>query len=493
MADTTHAPSSPAASSSPTWRRRLAVILIVVGAVLSPLAVDALWIKRTVLETDQFVAQLGPLADDADIQAFASERIADDLTQAADLQTRLGEALPEDLQFLDGALATAGDQLITEATSAVIASDQFSTLWREALRVSHEQVIAVLTGDTDVVKVDNGTVMLDLSSLRDSVRDRISDTGLARFLPAESDDPLTITLYQSDALATAQQFVKLLEVLGFVLPVLVLALFGAGIALALDRRQAVFRVGLGLTIAMALHLIALMVGRSFYLDSVIPTLPEAAASSLYDILVTFPRVGTRAALLAGILLMIGAAVFGPSALAAAHPGGHRRRRRSSGWNRGQGRVGRTRDQLLRSLPDGVRHRGAGHRRARPLLLRPRHAGAPPGPLVVDVARPRRRAHLGGGRGAGRSVAGPGIRSLGYHHHHRAPRSTGRWFLRCADRRGLVRRLGIPVPPVDRVGGDRRGRFASRDDRAARGRRRPSRTRRPPKPPSSRATTSPRAG
>ena len=108
----------------------------------------------------------------------------------------------------------------------------------------------------------------------------------------------------------------MLEVLGFVLPLLVVVLLGAAIALALDRRQAVFRVGLGLTIAMVVHLIALLVGRSFYLDSIIPTLPEPAAASIYDLLVTFPRVGTRAVLLAGILLMIGAAVFGPTQLAA---------------------------------------------------------------------------------------------------------------------------------------------------------------------------------
>ncbi len=316
MTVTAEAPAPPTSESSPRWRRRLAVILIVIGAVLSPVAVDALWIKRTVLETDQFVAQLGPLADDPEIQAFVSERIADDLTQAADLQSLLADALPEDLQFLDGTLATAGNQLITEATSRVIASDQFATLWREALTVAHQEVVNVLTGDTRVVDVEDGEVTLDLSDLRDSVRDRISDTGLARFLPAESDESLTITLYQSDALASAQQFVKLLDVLGLVLPVLVLAMFGVAIALALDRRRAVFQVGLGLTIAMILHLIALAVGRSFYLDSVTPTLPEPAASSLYDILVTFPRVGTRAVLLAGILLMIAAAVFGSSQLAA---------------------------------------------------------------------------------------------------------------------------------------------------------------------------------
>ena len=70
------------------------------------------------------------------------------------------------------------------------------------------------------------------------------------------------------------QFVELLEVLGFVLPFLVLVCLGAAYRLALDRRQAVFRVGFALTIAMAVHLLALTLGRSFYLDSVVPTFPS---------------------------------------------------------------------------------------------------------------------------------------------------------------------------------------------------------------------------
>ncbi|MCU0310070.1 MAG: hypothetical protein MUE36_03900 [Acidimicrobiales bacterium] len=315
MDTSTNDPQEPT-RPGPAWRRRLAVILVVVGAVLSPLAVDALWIKRTVLETDQFVAQLGPLADDPDVQALVAERVSTALIEQADLSTRLEGALPPELQFLDGTLASAGDGLITEATSRVVASDQFAQLWRQALAIAHEEVVNVLTGDTRVVDVQDGTVTLDLSSLRDAVRERISQTGLAQFLPPASSDPLEITLYQSDALASAQSFVELLDVLGFVLPLLVIALFGASIALALDRRRGVFRVGLALTIAMVVHLLALLVGRSFYLDSVIPALPEPAAASIYDLLVTFPRVGTRAMLLVGILLMIGAAVLGPTALAA---------------------------------------------------------------------------------------------------------------------------------------------------------------------------------
>ena len=73
---------------------------------------------------------------------------------------------------------------------------------------------------------------------------------------------------------------------------------------------------LGLTIAMVVHLIALLVG-----PVVLPRLDHPDPSRAGGLVVLrpagdLPRVGTRAVLLAGILLMIGAAVLGPTQLAA---------------------------------------------------------------------------------------------------------------------------------------------------------------------------------
>lgn len=307
--------AEPAAGSGHKARRRAAVILIVIASILTPIAVDALWLKRTVLDTDRFVEQLAPLAEDPAIQALVADRVADALIAQADLETRLGDLLPENLQFLDGTLSSAAENLIRQGSVKVVESDQFANVWEEALRLSHSKVVAVLTGDTDVVQVENGIVSIDLSSLRDSVRERVSETGLARFLPEASEEPLEITLYESDALASAQSFVQLLKVLGFVLPFVVIVLFAAAIALAVDRRKAVFRVGLGITIAMVVQLVGILLGRSIYLDAVAEFLARPPAEAIYDILLDFPRTGTRAVLMLGLVLMIGAAVYGSSSLA----------------------------------------------------------------------------------------------------------------------------------------------------------------------------------
>ena len=70
---------------------------------------------------------------------------------------------------------------------------------------------------------------------------------------------------------------------------------GAGAILtARSRRRGFLWVGTGVAIAMVIHLVALAVGRSLYLDVVTKTLSKNASGVAYDLLVHFPRVGSRA-------------------------------------------------------------------------------------------------------------------------------------------------------------------------------------------------------
>ena len=93
------------------------------------------------------------------------------------------------------------------------------------------------------------------------------------------------------------------------------------VALARDHRRGLTRVGLGIAIGMAVHLIGLALGRSLYLDVVTSTLPREARASMFDLLVSAPRAGTRILLVIGLLIAIGSGLAGPSRLAVWIRGG----------------------------------------------------------------------------------------------------------------------------------------------------------------------------
>ncbi len=57
------------------WRSVVATLLIVIGCILAPISVVAVWTKNLVTDTDRYVATVAPLASDPAIQSAIADRI----------------------------------------------------------------------------------------------------------------------------------------------------------------------------------------------------------------------------------------------------------------------------------------------------------------------------------------------------------------------------------------------------------------------------------
>ena len=57
------------------WRSVVATLLIVIGCILAPLSVVAVWAKNQVTDTDRYVATVTPLASDPAIQNAVADKI----------------------------------------------------------------------------------------------------------------------------------------------------------------------------------------------------------------------------------------------------------------------------------------------------------------------------------------------------------------------------------------------------------------------------------
>jgi hypothetical protein len=102
--------------------------------------------------------------------------------------------------------------------------------------------------------------------------------------------------------------VRLLKAVAIGLPLLVLALIVAAIALSERRRRTLLQASLGIAASMAVLGILLTIGRSVYLDLVAgPNLPRDAATAFYEILVHYLRLGLR--IVAAVALLIAAGAF----------------------------------------------------------------------------------------------------------------------------------------------------------------------------------------
>ena len=184
-------------------------------------------------------------------------------------------------------------------------------------RRAHSRVVRVLTGNgTDTVETKDGEVVLQLQPLFDQLKKELDGRGISFFddvqLPKSAR---AITIFQSDDLATAQGAVDALDTLSWVLPVLLIVVFGAAIVLSGNRRRTILRGALGVALSIGLLLIAFNVGRRIYLDSLPSSVNHAAAADVYDQVLTFLRTSARTIFVLAILIALGAWLSGPGRVA----------------------------------------------------------------------------------------------------------------------------------------------------------------------------------
>ena len=81
-------------NGTPRWRRIVGAVLLVVGCVLVPVSLSAVWVRNTLLDTDNYVSTVGPLADDPDVQQAIANRVTDALFANVDVEEKVADALP---------------------------------------------------------------------------------------------------------------------------------------------------------------------------------------------------------------------------------------------------------------------------------------------------------------------------------------------------------------------------------------------------------------
>ncbi|ROO88670.1 hypothetical protein EDD29_6344 [Actinocorallia herbida] len=305
-----------------------AVVLIVLGCLLAPLAVVAAWSGGQIADADRYVDTVAPLAESPAVQNAVADRVTTEIVDRLDVPKLVDEALNalegrglpaqlgDRLNGLSGPLENALTSFIRDKALDFVKSDTFETLWVRANRQAHTQLNAVLSGQgSKVLKTEGTTVSLDLGPVITEVKQRLVARGLGAAGAIPEIHP-TFEVFDSPALVKAQRWYQILGALRWVLPVLSLILITAGVYTARGHRRALIAAALGVVGAMLLLALALLAGRAYFLDAVaVRGLNTAAAGAMYDALITFLRSTLR--MVAVVALVVGAGAFLTGRSAAA--------------------------------------------------------------------------------------------------------------------------------------------------------------------------------
>jgi hypothetical protein len=307
-------------------RSTLSAVLLTLACLLAPLSVASVWASSELSDTDRYVETVAPVIDDAGVQSAIADEVTDAIVTRLDVagltsdaldtiaqQPRVPPRVADALPGLAVPLTSGIEGFIRSQTLNLVASDQFAQVWDEVNRVAHDQVVTLLEGNQGgAVSAQDDTITLNLGPVIDAVKARLVDRGFALAANLPSIDR-SFVLVQSEGITKAQNFYQLLNTLGVWLPFIAVALFAGGVYAARDRRRALLRGALGVTVAMVVLGVGLLLVRTLYVETTPAGLLSAeSAGNVFDTLVRFLRTGLRAAAVLGIVVALAAFLTGPA-------------------------------------------------------------------------------------------------------------------------------------------------------------------------------------
>lgn len=327
----------------------LAIAFVVMGAVLLPFAVLVRWTSNTVLDTDSYVETVAPLAQNADIQEAVSFHVSVLVMDVTDFRQQVAEALPTGARFLAAPIESGARALVQDVVEELVSTDAFESLWEEANRIGHDNVVAVLTGQgNDTVDTANGKVVVQLGPLAKEVIKNLDDILGTSFFDSIPDEDLggEFVLLQSDDLASLQDEIRWFDRLSWFIPILTIALLAASVVLSRPRRLGFLRLGIAIVVPMTISLLLYSWIRSRYVGGLPDDIhnPDAAAA-FFDITTRFVPRDLGVLLVIGLVILFLAWLFGPTGWAG---------RSRAWWNRVVGRAGdATEDRDVGEMPRWV--------------------------------------------------------------------------------------------------------------------------------------------
>jgi len=307
------------------WRA-LSVTLLVLGCVLTPVAITAKWASTMVSDQDAYLAAVEPLATDPVIVSALENRVSsaiDEQITKLQLADKIGDELqslglpPKLATLATGYLATFRADItdaIHNMVNELVTSPKFAELWNAANAKAHETFVTAMQGgyDQDLDKLHS--INLDLTQGVSAVKAKLASAGVswANQIP---DVPVVFNLTGQADLQQIARYYNLINTLGTWLPWIVGLLLLASILIAPSRLTGLARAGFWVLMSLLVLVIGLSVGKS-WLVSQSPLQPQVTQAFTQQLLIGM-RDEIRALAFVAAVIAVAAWLFGRSRSARA--------------------------------------------------------------------------------------------------------------------------------------------------------------------------------
>ena len=284
-------------------------VLLVVTALLFPIALTAYWGQRTLTDTERYVATVAPLAQDPTVRQAIGDTVTAALVKQLDAQNRVSGLLADTprLQPLAGPIAIGVNDFIGTQVTNILASDQFDSVWVAINRKAQEGLMKALSGNPDgAITIQGDQVVLDTGDLIDIVKQRLVDRGLsfAANIPVPAAADRQVVILTSPQLTTARTWYALGQPVAQWLIYAVLLLFVVAVLVSRRRARMTMAVGIAIIIGAVVIRLGMAVGQNQIELNLSGTTFAVAQNAFFTILTSFLLLAVRAAFALGLVLAL---------------------------------------------------------------------------------------------------------------------------------------------------------------------------------------------
>lgn len=284
-------------------------VLLVVAAILFPIALTAYWGQRTLTDTQRYVDTVAPLAQDPTVQQAIATKVTDVIVTQLDAQTRISDLLQPypRLQPLAGPIASGVNTLVGNTVTKVVSSDQFDQLWIAINTQLQQALIAALSSQpSGAVSIQGDQVILDTGDLINAVKERLVARGLsfAANLPVPAAADRDIVLLTSPQLKQARAAYALAQPVAEWLIYVTLLVFVIAVLVSRRRARMTMAVGIVMIIGAVVIRLGMAYGQSQLELNLSGTSFAVAQNAFFTILTSYLLTAVRAAFALGLVLAV---------------------------------------------------------------------------------------------------------------------------------------------------------------------------------------------
>ncbi len=226
----------------------LALVLLTVGNLL-------FWTGHTIINTDRYIASVGPIIKNPDVQKSLASYTTNQIFDNFDVEGLTEQVLPPRADFLAPQLTSQLKSGTDSALQKVLAKPKFQDAWVNIQTRQHEKIIGF-------VRDYHGNGQISLNDIFKQAAGNLQGTKLAFLSNKELPDKVgNITVVNATWLPTAHKIVTHIDTWRLLTILLMLIFLSLAIYLSRRRRRVVYIFSWGTVLMMLATIISLRVAR----------------------------------------------------------------------------------------------------------------------------------------------------------------------------------------------------------------------------------------